>query len=42
MPRAKNTKDGQWHGPFESKEEAMSVAHESGRKVARDCRRCRP
>ena len=41
MPRAKKTKDGQWHGPFESKEEAVRVAERLGRKVAKDCLRCK-
>ena len=42
IPQDKDKKDGQWHGPFESKEDAVRVAHELGRKMARDCLRCRP
>ena len=38
----KNKSDGQWHGPFEPKEDAVRVAHELGRKMAKDCLRCRP
>ena len=41
-PRAKNAEDGQWHGPFESKEEAVRVAQGLDRKTARDCLRCKP
>ena len=42
IPQDKNKSHGQWHGPFEFKEDAVRVAHRSARKTARDCLRCRP
>ena len=41
VPQAKREADGQWHGPFDSKEEALVVARETHRPV-RECRRCGP
>ena len=41
VPRRKRAKDGQWHGPFRSKEGALRVAHEVGRHVI-ECQRCSP
>ena len=41
VPQAKREADGQWYGPFDSKEEAMLVARETYRPI-RECRRCGP
>ncbi len=35
----KNAKDGRWHGPFDTKEEATSAARATGRRY-HECKKC--
>ncbi len=41
VPQRKRARDGQWHGPFRSKEGALRVARDVGRDV-HECQRCHP
>ncbi len=38
VPRPKLERDGKWHGPFDTKDEALRVARGTGRKDARECK----
>ena len=40
--RAKNPRDGRWHGPFPTSDEALDVAEEIGLVFVRICRICNP
>ena len=41
VPQPKKGADGRWHGPFDSRGEALRVASEIRRPV-KECRRCKP
>ena len=40
VPREKQLQDGRWHGPFNTKDETMSVALDTSRGVAKECGIC--
>lgn len=39
VPRYKKPEDGKWHGPYDTENEAMQVARNTGRKIVKVCTR---
>ena len=42
VPRSKQESGGKWHGPYDSKEEALSVAEEIKLNIISECSVCNP
>ena len=39
-PRSKQKRDGRWHGPLDTKAEALRVAYRTSRLTKRECQIC--
>ena len=41
-PNCKKEQNGRWYGPYDTENEAMQVARNTGRKIAKVCTKCKP